>query len=217
MNDTKEKISEAAKKLFAERGYDAVTTRDIAKEAGVALSALAYYFKAKENILIHLIDLHHTKQSKASFAALSDAKSIEDFCLRLEIFAETLILSLFKDLPLFQVLHSEFERRNPILARLSEDPSRDHLLKLVKFIEKAQKDGFLAKDVDAQMAALLFFKEIIIAVKFDSWKSWANKGTLSNPAYRKKWIKNLLRILFHGILPEKKTNLTSANKKREQK
>lgn len=201
MIDTKDKIAEAAKKLFAERGYDKVTVRDIAAEADVALSALTYHFKTKENVLIHLADQFNEEHGRVSFASLSDVKSIDEFCLRLEIFAESFISFLLKDLPLFQLVHTEFGRKNPVLISMVVDHSRDHLPKLVKFIANAQKAGFVAKDIDAEMATLLLFKEIAATVRMQDLKSWANKGSLSNPEYRKKWIQSLLPIIFRGILP----------------
>lgn len=45
-----EKIIQAARKLFTEKGFDAVKTRDIAKEAGINLALLNYYFRSKENL-----------------------------------------------------------------------------------------------------------------------------------------------------------------------
>ena len=45
---TQEKILEAARKLFIERGYAATTARDIAVEAGTNLALLNYHFKSKE-------------------------------------------------------------------------------------------------------------------------------------------------------------------------
>lgn len=45
-----EKIKEAARKLFTEKGYDAVKTRDIAAEAGINLALLNYYFRSKEKL-----------------------------------------------------------------------------------------------------------------------------------------------------------------------
>jgi len=45
-----QKIKEAARKLFTERGFDAVKTRDIAAEADINLALLNYYFRSKENL-----------------------------------------------------------------------------------------------------------------------------------------------------------------------
>lgn len=48
--ETREKIKIAAGQLFAERGYQGVTVRDIVQEAGVHLSALNYHFQNKETL-----------------------------------------------------------------------------------------------------------------------------------------------------------------------
>lgn len=47
---TEEKILNAGRKLFTERGYAATRTRDIAEEAGINLALLNYYFRSKENL-----------------------------------------------------------------------------------------------------------------------------------------------------------------------
>ena len=44
------KIKQAARKLFTEKGFDAVKTRDIAAEAGINLALLNYYFRSKEKL-----------------------------------------------------------------------------------------------------------------------------------------------------------------------
>jgi len=45
-----QKIIEAARKLFTEKSFDAVKTRDIANEAGINLALLNYYFRSKEKL-----------------------------------------------------------------------------------------------------------------------------------------------------------------------
>lgn len=52
---TEEKIKEAARKLFMQKGFTATKTRDIAQEAGLNLALLNYYYRSKEmlfNIII---------------------------------------------------------------------------------------------------------------------------------------------------------------------
>src|ERR671920_2372972 len=45
---TRERILEAALRLFAERGYEATTMRDVAREAGASLGLAYRYFASKE-------------------------------------------------------------------------------------------------------------------------------------------------------------------------
>jgi AcrR family transcriptional regulator len=47
---TEAKIKAAASRLFTEKGFDAVRTRDIAEEAGINLALLNYYFRSKEKL-----------------------------------------------------------------------------------------------------------------------------------------------------------------------
>lgn len=47
---TEQKIKEAARKVFTQKGYAATRTRDIAEEAGINLALLNYYFRSKEKL-----------------------------------------------------------------------------------------------------------------------------------------------------------------------
>lgn len=47
---TEEKIKEAARKLFTQKGFASTRTRDIAEEAGINLALLNYYFRSKEKL-----------------------------------------------------------------------------------------------------------------------------------------------------------------------
>jgi AcrR family transcriptional regulator len=51
---TRERILEAAHQLFAAKGFDAATTRDLADAAGIATGTLFNYFPTKEAILASL-------------------------------------------------------------------------------------------------------------------------------------------------------------------
>ena len=53
---TRQKIYDAALKLFGEKGYDETTLRDIAAEAGVSLGLAYRYFARKEEIVLLLYE-----------------------------------------------------------------------------------------------------------------------------------------------------------------
>lgn len=52
--ETQARILKAARKLFARRGYDGTTTRDLAHEAGVAEGTIFRHFENKKAILIEV-------------------------------------------------------------------------------------------------------------------------------------------------------------------
>jgi AcrR family transcriptional regulator len=50
--ETRQRIVDAALRLFREKGFDETTMRDIAAEAGVATGAAYYYFTSKEALVM---------------------------------------------------------------------------------------------------------------------------------------------------------------------
>jgi AcrR family transcriptional regulator len=52
--ETQTRILKAARKLFARRGYDGTTTRDLAQEAGVAEGTIFRHFENKKAILVEV-------------------------------------------------------------------------------------------------------------------------------------------------------------------
>jgi AcrR family transcriptional regulator len=50
--ETRNRILDAALRLFRERGFDDTTMRDVAAEAGVATGAAYYYYRSKEDIVL---------------------------------------------------------------------------------------------------------------------------------------------------------------------
>lgn len=61
---TEERIKEAARKVFTQKGFKATRTRDIATEAGINLALLNYYFRSKEKLfeMVMLENMRHFVQ-----------------------------------------------------------------------------------------------------------------------------------------------------------
>jgi AcrR family transcriptional regulator len=54
-DDAQERLIDAAGRIFAEKGYDGATVRDICQLAGVNLAAVNYYFRDKERLYIETV------------------------------------------------------------------------------------------------------------------------------------------------------------------
>ncbi|MFC5406475.1 TetR/AcrR family transcriptional regulator [Cohnella soli] len=67
--ETKQAILSAAGKLFADRGYDGVAMREIAKEAGCSHTTIYIYFKDKE-VLLHALSMPPLIELKENFEQL---------------------------------------------------------------------------------------------------------------------------------------------------
>ena len=73
--DVRERIFLAAERLFAERGFDGVSVRDIVQAAGVNLAAVSYYFGSKSELLLAVFRTRAKALNRERLALLRDAEA----------------------------------------------------------------------------------------------------------------------------------------------
>ena len=107
---TEEKIKTAARRLFTQKGFDAVRTRDIADDAGINLALLNYYFRSKQKLfnIIMTENLHQFAQGVGSVLGNEDMTMQERLSTLVEVYIDT--LTKYPDLPLFMLTEM---RREP--------------------------------------------------------------------------------------------------------
>jgi len=71
---TEERIKEAARKIFLEKGYGSARTREIAEAAGINSALLNYYFRSKEK-LFEIIMLESVKEMFSFIFELAQDKT----------------------------------------------------------------------------------------------------------------------------------------------
>ena len=81
--DTKAKIRKAALRLFAERGYNAVSMRDLAEAVGMRQGGLYNHFEGKQALLSNLMETHMVTLLEARNTAMA---GINGTSARLEAF-----------------------------------------------------------------------------------------------------------------------------------
>lgn len=84
--ETKKLILDSAANLFAKKGYDAVTIREIAKDAGCSHTAIYLYFKDKETLLHQLSlpplhELHQKLQDISKGDSISSESKLKEISL----------------------------------------------------------------------------------------------------------------------------------------
>ena len=73
-SETREQLLTAAERLFAERGFAAVSVRMIAAEAGVNWSLVGYYFRSKQGLLAEVYRRHCITLNRERARLLTEAR-----------------------------------------------------------------------------------------------------------------------------------------------
>ncbi len=75
--DTAGRILVAAERLFAERGFDGVSVRDIATAAGCNKALVFYYFDSKDGVLDRILDSYYRQHAAALATTFEATGSLE--------------------------------------------------------------------------------------------------------------------------------------------
>lgn len=100
---TEEKIIDAARQVFIQKGYSATRTRDIADKAGINLALLNYYFRSKEKLFQLIMEEKMQLLVSVIFPLANDEGLTLDEKLRLLIEKYIDLLLENPDLPLFVI------------------------------------------------------------------------------------------------------------------
>ncbi|MEN8007297.1 MAG: TetR/AcrR family transcriptional regulator [Candidatus Krumholzibacteriota bacterium] len=88
---TKEKLLDAAECLFAEKGFENVSIRELAAAAEVNVAAVNYHFQGKENLFHEVIMRRFVAQRDRTLAALDGLLNATGGSPRLDQVIETLV------------------------------------------------------------------------------------------------------------------------------
>ena len=110
---TKDRILDAAERLFARNGVEATSLRAITAQAGVNLAAVNYHFQSKESLL-HAVIARRLNPVNEKRLAMLDAceEAAGDGPLPLEPLLQALLR------PVFEMLSGQAKEFTPIMGRI---------------------------------------------------------------------------------------------------
>jgi AcrR family transcriptional regulator len=138
-------ILEVAETLFAEKGFDGTSIRDISKIAKINIAMISYYFGSKERLLQSLIVFKTTDlKSQLENLLLEDLEPIEKVNKLIEIY----INRINNNKGIYRILHFEFnsKKREQNLMAFNEF-RKGNLKYLEAIIHEGQQKGIFRKDV----------------------------------------------------------------------
>jgi TetR/AcrR family fatty acid metabolism transcriptional regulator len=152
--DKRERILDAAERVFARAGFFAARVSEIAKEAGVADGTIYLYFKSKDDLLISLFEsrMEHVNQM------LADAISRETSPrAKLLTFVYEYLDLVRRQPSVAEVLTIELRQSSKFMKSFSNPRFADFLRLLGSVIAEGQAAGELDSTIPAPVAARMIF------------------------------------------------------------
>jgi AcrR family transcriptional regulator len=150
--DKRRLLLDAAVRVFARKGFHAARVGDIAEEAHVAHGLLYHYFSSKEEVLATIFRETWTDL----LGAVSDVEESEAPAReQLRQVAAILLRSWRRNPDLVRVLVREVTRSSEVERRIGEIDAAFEALE--RIVRKGQEAGELRDDLDARLAAVVFY------------------------------------------------------------
>jgi AcrR family transcriptional regulator len=144
-NDKQIQILEVAETLFAEKGFNGTSIRDISKEAKINIAMISYYFGSKERLLEALV-LHKTTGLKLQLENLL-AENLEPVA-KVNKLVAFYVDRIDRSRGIYRILHFELSSKKNILNLQSfSDIKKMNLKSLEIIIKDGQSKGVFRKDV----------------------------------------------------------------------
>lgn len=166
---TKERILDIALTLFSQRGYDGVSMRDIAAEAGIKAASIYNYYAGKEDLLDAIVlEIEHRYQDKNQMIPTV----AEDAAAFFGQITTTALVNLASDLFLY-FLHDDYaarfrrlmtmeQFRNTRLRQVYHSHFIVDPLQFQCYLFQAFMQQGTFKHLDPQIAALHFYGPIFV-------------------------------------------------------
>jgi TetR/AcrR family transcriptional regulator len=182
-------ILAAAERVFAERGFDGASLRDLADAAGVTRSLIHHHFGSKEDLWLavadHLFADYGERQSEILARPFLDLAGFEESARALFAFLE--------EKPNFVRLRAWTNASNTV-----DRPAQELALRGVEKLREMQKEGRMRDDIDPASALIALFN--LVEHWFQAQASLERRMGDALPS-DSVFLEDLVRILIRGLQP----------------
>ena len=197
--DTKEKIFNAALKVFAKKGFSAATTAEIAEEAGVAQGTIFRYYKTKKDILRGVMIEYIDK-----FEEFADFNSIQNIIednkdKPLDEILKLIVLNRYKafkkNFHISKVIHYEMQFHDDIMDMHVKKCNEKEGTIMKHILQHIDIDTDKYKQLDQKSLSIIF-----TSMMFGMFFQRLNGVRGNDEIPIEKEIDILIDVFFNGIL-----------------
>lgn len=196
--DARQRLLETAARLFGDQGFEAVSTRQLAKEAKVNIAMISYYFGSKEDLLkaifvqkIPLMRSHLENMQSQNISAWDKLCVVVDLYVDKILSQSNMTKLIYRELSL--------NHRPDVKEFLLEGLEKNWSI-LYQLITEGQETGLFRESINGRMVFFTFFSTVAQMVNSRSLSvrliGIKNPEEVFTPAFRsevKTYFKDLLQ------------------------
>ena len=194
-------ILTTAEKLFASKGFDGTSIRDIAEEAGVNIAMISYYFGSKEK-LMETIFKDRTNQIRLRLESLVKDETLTPF-EKIWMMVDEYVDKVLQKQPFNKIMYVEqIQGKSTQTLALIRDLKRQNAELFEKIIKDGQRKKVFKKNIDVLINIMTGFIMQSIINK-DYYRLYNNLQAQPDEEFNtllKKKVTEHIKVCFKSIL-----------------
>jgi AcrR family transcriptional regulator len=196
--DRRQQILDAAQQVFASKGFDGASIKDLAQAAQVSPGLLYWYFKDKTDLLVSLL----TERINTAFGQLPASVSFdappEQFLLQFARF----YIAIFEqpmNTALFKIVITNTPSFPPAIRLVQASVVNRVLSTLQSYFQRQAEAGHI-RPCDTEMVTRTFMGSVVAFLLLKHILQDKRAQELQAEAF----VQGITRVVLHGILPDDK-------------
>lgn len=202
-NEKQIHIINTAERLFASKGYNGTSVRDIAEEAGVNLAMISYYFGSKEKLMQALFE-HRTGEVESRVEGVLQSATLTPV-QKMELLIDDVVDRISKKQQFHKIMTQEqMLKKNQSIIHLLRALKEKNAAAVERLVKEGQKKGVFKKNIDVVLLMnTIVGTAIQTFISQDFYKHYHRLQGVDQNAFvaqLKMRVSNHLKILFQAIL-----------------
>ena len=203
-NSTRALLIEKATPLFAKKGYDGATIKDICSATGMNVSLVSYHFGGKEGLFHACIESFGEFGLKTAERILTPPSSKQEFGIRLTMFLDEMINIHIEHVDLMTLIHREMENQSPKSSEIFKKTFLKVFELSVEFFEVAKKHKIISQELDPKLCASILFGSVKSFFMSAKLRKQISLVDIESPTMRKKIKEHYIKIFCEGFYEKNK-------------
>lgn len=196
-------ILNTARSLFAKKGFEAISVREIAKESGQNISMISYYFGSKEGLYKEIIGGHIQmvggQISKLFQSSSGKELTPKQFRIELKSLVTIIVTMKYGNPEMISIMQREKVNGLPFARELHEKMVGPIAEQVIAVFKEAQKRKIIRSGFDVRAFLGILFESIIGYMTSQECGLSALKGSFDLPKDKDKFIDFLTDLFLQGI------------------
>jgi len=189
----RDRLLAAGVELFSKNGFAGTSIREICNLADTGVNMIHHYFTNKQGLYDEILEGFSDKVWLVPARIIAEPpRSRENLISRFEVFIEETLEALITHRRQYEMVV-----RERIIFSVFESYNQ----KLVTFLEAGKSAGYVQSGLDSEMLTGFILDRLGNQIVYASWiEETTGNNIVTNAAYRKRWLRANLDLIFHGVL-----------------